>query len=178
MIRHFYQVIALLIFVSTAFGLKNVTGTVYTGTATNWCGSSGNVCGYPNDGMYGALSSAVFNSLLDCHCPQAETTECGLTRCPVPPSCSKSWCGDEWCVQCADSRCYALFKKIQIKLSDACPADHPNNVDQCCKHSKDFNWCRCEDKETPNIDLACAAFTSLAPQQDSPLKVKFWQGSC
>ncbi|ETO30967.1 hypothetical protein RFI_06153 [Reticulomyxa filosa] len=135
----------------------NTAVMAYTGTATNWCPTSSNVCGYPSNGSYIALSDKQFPSEVQCSCSQSCPLEQFSQNCPLQvcgncgtngcdsscycaPSCNVP-CGEKWCVQCDDQRCNNKGVKYQVEVSDACPEYHPCNVANCCTHGQDPNWC-------------------------------------
>jgi len=128
--------------------------SAWDGTATHWCDSISfikNTCGYPADGYYGALSDAQFPDIVHCTCNGQTSTRYhptlgNLPKCSKAPDCQKNFCGTKLCVECNDSRCFNKGQRVTIQLSDACPADHPQNVDQCVDHAPDLGWCKCTQK--------------------------------
>jgi len=156
---------------------------LYSGTATTWCGDkSGNMCGLGascDSGAIhcGALSDAAFPDLIKCKCPGSTCTNCGLTKCcnNIAPSCDTAFCRKGWCVACNDNKCSSK-NTFNVTLADACPKEHPQNVDNCCSHNKDAGWCECvESSHPPNIDLNCKAFEVMAPTSVGQVEAYLWE---
>ncbi len=133
-------------------------------------GSDGNEYALYEKTYYAAVADGNKKLMMGpmCYCPCGETWENGYKRCAKVhcqqdyPKCPKQ----NSCNRCIEVRCKSelsgkqacfeqldgKFRSVVVRVSDACPAFHPNNPPGS----------HCTKSDTNHIDVSCAAMNDLS----------------